>query len=389
MNFPIDRIQINSTLLVGSFLAVLLLSSQSAASMVTYVLCLVMLARIWQWNDVFRCPMVWPIAALLLYLPLSAFWSTPFDWRDLGSQLIRALLTFTFVVAFAECQLRGKVQAGLGQVLGAVGALVAVLTLVLFMVEAPEDGRLNGLGQLDTPVVAALVFGATFVFVVHGLFLTEHRGWRVLGLVCLIPLGVAVAWSDSRNAWVSVSFGALVMVLAHVSPSRRQFAIWVMLLACVGLSVIYWVANTEELVGSLLPRGDSFRPLIWQATLDRVQETPWLGLGILTEDDVVTTKHTFAHPHNLYLSVLFQGGIVGLGLFVWLLLRTLRETWLNFNHPDAKLALGTLALALPSYLLDGHELLDKVSDTWFLIRMPVALTLGLRWHAGARNARIA
>jgi len=355
--------------------------------MVTYVLCLVMLATIAHWNDVFRCPMVWPIAALLLYLPLTSFWSTPFEWRDLGSQVVRALLTFTFVVAFAECQLRGKVQAGLGQVLGAVGALVAVLTLTLFLIESPEDGRLNGLGQLDTSVVAALVFGATFVFVVHGLFLTEHRGWRVLGLLCLVPLGVAVAWSDSRNAWVSVSFGAMVIVLAHVSASRRQFAAWAMLFGGLGLLVLYWVATTNELGDSLLPRGDSYRPLIWQATLARVQESPWFGLGILTEDAVVGASHTFAHPHNLYLSVLFQGGAFGLALFVWLLLRTLREIWLNFGHPDAKLAIGTLALALPSYMLDGHELLDKVSDTWFLVWMPVALALGLRWHAGSRNAR--
>jgi len=355
--------------------------------MITYVLCLVMLARVSLWNDVFRCPMVWPIAALLLYLPLTAFWSTPFDWRDFGSQITRALLTFTFVVAFAECQLRGKVQAGLGQVLGAVGALVAVLTLVLFVMEPTADGRLYGLGQLDTPVVAALVFGATFLFVVHGLFLTKRTGARLFGLLCLIPLGVAVALSDSRNAWVSVPFGVMVMVLAHVAPTRAQFLQWSILLGSLGLLVLFGLANTDELGNSLMPRGDSYRPLIWQETLARVQESPWIGLGILTNDDVVAGKLTFAHPHNLYLSVLFQGGILGLGLFAWLLLRTLRETWLNFSHPDAKLALGSLALALPSYVLDGHELLDKVSDTWFLIWMPIALALGLRWHAGSRNAR--
>jgi hypothetical protein len=67
-------------------------------------------------------------------------------------------------------------------------------------------------------------------------------------------------------------------------------------------------------------------------------------------------------------------------LFLWLLSRTLRELARHFDESDAKLALGVLALALPSYLLDGNELLDKVGDTWFLIWLPVALALGLRWH---------
>jgi len=41
-------------------------------------------------------------------------------------------------------------------------------------------------------------------------------------------------------------------------------------------------------------------------------------------------------------------------------------------------------MALPAYLLDGHELLDKISDTWFLIWLPVALALSLRWHSTYR-----
>ena len=388
VNMSIDRIQVNSALVVATFVAVLLLSSQSAASMVTYLLCLAMLARVAEWNDVFRSPMIWPIVALLVYLPLSSFWSSPFEWRGLMSQLVRAMLTFTFVVALAECQLRGKVQAGLGQILGGSGALVALLTLIWFLVEPPADGRLHGLGQLETPVVAALVFGATALFVVHGMFQSGRWETSAFGIVCLIPLCLAVALSDSRNAWVSLVFGGSVMVLAHLAQNRRHFLLWSVVIGGVLLGGLFAASKLDGLSSDLFPRGDSYRPLIWGEIFKQVQDAPVFGLGILTDDDVVAGPYRFAHPHNLYLSVLFQGGLFGLLLSLWLLLRTLREVWINYNHPDAKLALGTLALALPSYLLDGHELLDKVSDTWFLVWLPIALALGLRWHAGVRNTRL-
>ena len=154
-----DRITQNSALLVATFLAVLLLSSQSAASIPSYLLCATMLWHFRSWRDVFSCPMIWPIVLLLLYLPLTSFWSEEFSWRGFMSQLTRAVLTFCFVVAYAECQLRGVLQSWLHAALAVAGSIVAMLCITLFITNPPEDGRLNGLGQLDTQVVAGLVFG--------------------------------------------------------------------------------------------------------------------------------------------------------------------------------------------------------------------------------------
>ncbi len=187
-----DRIKVNAWLIIGCFVAVLLLSSQSAASLLTYVLGIAMLVRLREWDDVFRCPMVWPLLAILVYLPLTALWSEPFAARGLFSQVVRTLLTFTFVVAVAECQLRGEVQAGLARALGLVGSAVAVISIVVFVLQPPWDGRLNGLGQLNTHVVAALVFGCTMVLVVHSLLLGGSGHWRAIGLACLVPLAAAI-----------------------------------------------------------------------------------------------------------------------------------------------------------------------------------------------------
>jgi len=374
-----DRIVINSALLVAAFLGVLLLSSQSAASMVSYLLCLSMLVCFKEWRDVLHCPMIWPVLAILIYLPLTSFWSEGFSWRGFFSQLSRALLTFCFVVAFAECQLRGVLRRWLFLALAGTAAAVALLCIFLFYLNPPWDGRLNGLGQLDTQVVAGLVFGFATLAVLHTAFTNATRPvW--LTLMLLTPLVAAVWLTGSRNATLSLLLGGAVLVLAHRQPTVRRFIwsvvpIFVIVLVAVGMA---WLL--PDLREQVFPRGDSFRLLIWEQTWLRLQESPWFGLGILTSDDILMEGLRFHHPHNLYLSVALQGGLLGLALFFWLLLRVLREFQLAYQQHDVKFALGVLGLALPAYALDGHELLDKIGDSWFLIWLPVAIALGMRWH---------
>lgn len=383
MHFLYDRIVVNSALLVAAFLSVLLLSSQSASSIVSYVLSLSMIMFFRDWRDVLDCPMVWPVLAVLLYLPLTSLWSEAFVWRDFFSQLVRALLTFCFVVAFAECQLRGVLQRWLFVALAGAGASVSLLCLILFYVEPPLDGRLNGLGQLDTQVVAGLVFGFAALAVLHTAF-TDARRPVWLTLILIAPLLAAVWLTGSRNAVLSLLLGALVLIAAHLQPTPRRF-LWTVspifggALLAVGLA--WWHPELREWV---FPRGDSFRLAIWEQTWLRVQEALWFGNGILTSDDVVMDQLRFHHPHNLYLSVAYQGGLFGLLLFVWLMLRVLREFQLTYAHNDVKFGISVLGLGLPAYALDGHELLDKIGDTWFLIWLPVAIALGMRWHTTYR-----
>lgn len=380
VQFLYDRIDVNSALLVGAFVAVLLLSSQSASSMLSYLLCLAMLVRFQDWRDIVHCPMVWPVLAILLYLPLTSFWSDAFSWRGLFSQLVRALLTFSFVVAFAECQLRGVLQKWLFVALAGAGSGVALLCIVLFYIDPPHDGRLNGLGQLDTQVVAGLVFSFATLAVLHTAFSGRSQSlW--LTIVLLTPLVTAVWLTGSRNALMSLVLGTVVLVAAHSQPTVKRF-LWTVLpifvAVVVGVGLAWSYPELRELV---FPRGDSFRLLIWEQTWLRLQDSPWIGMGILSSDDIQMGDIRFHHPHNLYLSVAFQGGLVGLALFGWLLLRVLREFRLAYQHNDVKFALAVLGLALPAYALDGHELLDKIGDTWFLIWLPVAIALGMRWHS--------
>lgn len=377
---PRDRIELIGWLLLTCFAAVLLLSSQSAASLLTYLLTLLVLASYRTWLDLARNELFILVASLLLYLSLSVFWSEPWTWRDFGSMLVRTLLVCAFLVGMALVQLRGQVQLWLRRVMVLVGGGTIVVAVGNYLIWPPEGGRLNGLGQLDAHVIAALVYGFVSIMALQ-MWLREKRlYWRVPAALTILIAVYAIYASDSRNAWVSVALGLSVLLLAEKIRERDLFRSGVIMIGLLAAIALVFLFMNETTQAMLLPRGTSFRPEIWDQAIDRIfAGHAWFGLGINTDNNFQVQESIFLHPHNLYLSVLYQGGFVALGMFLLVLWKTLRELLLAYDDADAKLALGVLGLALPAYMLDGHELLDKIGSTWFLIWFPVAIAVGLRW----------
>ncbi len=371
-----------AVLIVLCFVSVLLLSSQSGASFSTYLLTILMLVTFASWKDVLQVYLMRWILALMVWMSASALWSSPFELREAISIWIRALLIVCFVVAFAECQLRGYLRRWLTSALTLVGAVVVLVAIANFFITEPVDGRLNGLGQLDTHVVAALVYGVVLLFVLQHFLDTKHNLLKFsLGVIILL-IAFAVLLSDSRNAWVSALIGCITLVLAWRVDDPKKFAIALASATVLLLAVLTALISNTTMVEWILPRGDSFRLSIWTHTLERIQDgNAWIGLGIITDDDLAIGKLTFPHPHNMYLAVAYQSGIIGLLLYLTVLGSSLKSLIEHYEHPDAKIALAILSLALSSHLLDGHELIDKVGDTWFLIWLPVGIALGLRWQS--------
>ena len=384
-----DRIQWMSALIVLCFLSVLLLRSQSAASYPTYALSLFMLATFPKWRDVFRLQLVRLVGALLVWLCFSVLWSDPFEWRAAISVWTRSLLVFFFVVAMAECQLRGQLQRWMGVALTVAGAGVVLVAVVNFYVTDPPDGRLNGLGQLDTHVVAALVYGVILLFVLRTATMFESLGIKAAALLVAFIIGYAIFLSDSRNAWVSVALGVIAYGLAYRAADWRQFLVTLVGMGIVMGIVVIALAFGDSTAQIVLPRGSSFRPEIWGETLRLILEEDALliGRGILTSDDVMAGGILMPHAHNIYLALVHQGGLVALLLYIAVLTSAVLAMFRNFDLADARLGVSILILALFSHLLDGHELIDKVGDTWFLVWMPVGLALGMTWTPGRGRGR--
>ena len=383
------RVPTSATLVLVALGSIFILASQSASSWPTYILGAYVLAGAAKWRSLFLDRGFLGLVVLLAYIPLSSLWSTPWDAREAFSQVTRALLVVTFVVCIAESVQVDWFVRRLTQAMTLCGMLAAAAAIVVFFVEAPEDGRLNGLGQLDTHVMAAMVFAVAATCGLAWLS-SENRslGCWIAG-VGVALLAVAVVLTGSRNAMVCMAFGFGCVLAANRVATARGFvliAVAFAIVLLVALLAAYWLLPGAADV--ILPRGLSFRPAIWLDYAARIRaEGMWFGLGVVTPDLIQVGGYDVLHPHNLYLAVAHQAGLLGLALMVTVIAVTVHTLLGNYDEPEAKLGLAIWALALPGYLLDGHELVDKVGGTWLLFWLPVGIALGIRARRGLEDAR--
>ena len=376
------RVPISATLVVVALASLFVLPSQSASSLITYLLAIYCLCGFRSWRSLWFQPAFLLVVALLVYIPLTSLWSASWDGGAAASQAVRSVLVLAFVVAVAESVQVDWFRERMTLVLAIVGGLAAVAAITVFFAESPEDGRLNGLGQLDTHVAAAFVYAAAALGGVAWFVLRRKplgvAGWGIVA--CVVALCAAVVLSGSRNAIACLVLGSVCLGIAHRSATRSRFVVHGAALAAVLLVVlvlsIRLVPGAEALI---LPRGDSFRPGIWSDYAARIAaEGLWFGLGVLTRDPIEVEGFPVLHQHGLFLAVAHQGGLFALGLTLAVVGVVLRTLFAHYEQPEAKLGLAVWALALPGYLLDGHELVDKIGWTWLMFWLPVGIAIGLR-----------
>jgi O-antigen ligase len=358
------------------------LPSQSGSSFVTYLLtvCIVFGSRFW--TELWRDRVFLLAVGISLYIASTSFWSAPFDARGAGSQFIRALLQVCFVVAVVESFRVDWFRVRLTLTIAIGGGAAALVALVIFFLDGVEGSRLNGLGQLDTHVRAALVFSVSLVFALAWFVDVRSPRWRLAAVAVVVCLSLAVALSGSRTAWVVAPFGCAIYLISRSTTSRAQFVALGAFVAAIGVIVLVAAWYVPEVRGFLLPRGDSYRLAIWGETIQRIVDHGlWFGNGVLSDDDVVIDGFVNQHPHNLYLAILFQGGVLGLLIFAMLVCCSLAALLKRFEDEVARLGLAIFAIALPAYLLDGFELVDKIGWTWILIWLPVAMSIRVRTPA--------
>ena len=382
------RVPISAALLVLCLASMFILTSQSGSSFPTYLLAIYTLAGCKRWTGLWLNWTFLLTVAIAAYLAASSFWSTPFDARGAWSEGVRALLTVCFVVAVAEGFRVDWFRARLTAVVASCGGGAAALALVVYFIEAPADGRVNGLGQLDSHVPAALTFGVALVCALGWAFDARSAAARAGVIALALCATLAIALSGSRNAWAAVAFGCVVCLVGRWVSAPRRFGLAVAGAAVAAAGIVLALA-LSPLQEWLLPRGGSYRWEIWTETLRRVAAGgPWFGNGALTNDEILAHDgFVMQHPHNMYLSVLFQGGVAGLIALLALIAASVRTLLAHFAQAEAKLALSIYAITLPAWLVDGANLIDKIGWTWMLFWLPVAISVGLAARHGLRDAR--
>ena len=167
------------------------------------------------------------LAFYMVYMLLSGFWSTPFDWYQLGQKLTISiyLLSFIAITHFLIRRDDNWYQRML-QICVLVATVAALTSLLMFYRENPGPGtRLSGIGSLTNPNEFSNVYGI-FALLAMGFALQSGK------LVCKVPFLLAIvvficfAWfGQSRTAFASMLLALLILISLMLKHSRVLYSV--------------------------------------------------------------------------------------------------------------------------------------------------------------------
>lgn len=364
-----------------------------------------------------RLPLTVP---LLLFLGVVSLGLLPA--RDLPSALTEWLkwAEVLWVYLLAGSVLTPAMRRWLCGALLIAGALEAALGLYQFLFQVGPPGFIllgrymraygtfrqpnpfGGYLGLLLPVGYALVWvGARPALSRRGA-LGDRLLWGLaLGSSLLMALGIVASWS--RGALVGV-LGGLALVALRLG--RR---VW-LILFIVALVLAIWAPTLlGALPGGFIGRlGDAFtligqdlstleitdanfalveRYAHWQAAWRMFAQRPWFGVGVGQYPVVYPSvaiprwQDPLGHAHNIYLNILAEQGLVGLGAYLALVFAALVALWrragkaAGWERAFALGALGMLGHLMAHSLFDNlyvHEMYLLVALVWAIATPPSA-----------------
>jgi O-antigen ligase len=316
------------------------------------------------------------LLAYMLYLLCTAFWAQEMDWYRLGQKSTISLYLVTLITAtrfLVDWNPRLFEQLVRGLVL--VAAIAAACNMLYFYSD-PEyqfpGSRLWMYGSLSNPNEFSNIYGV---------FALLAMGWalRAESLAGALPGGIAallallLIWlGQSRTAFIALLLALLV--LTTLSSRGRRLTHWIIgVIAVAGLS---FALLLPEVIEEAMLRGTSLRPEIWREIWRHALEAPLFGHG-LTPNVAVKFENIrlFETAHNAYLQVFWQGGLVGLLLFLAVMATALRQAWAVGKREGDMTILCILLFTMVVMLTGVDTLIERPRDQWILFWLPVSLLL--------------
>lgn len=240
---------------------------------------------------------------------------------------------------------------------GTVVALAGLAQLVWWR-DTFQDGRLSSFFH---PVAnyAAMYLGPILILTIGGLLWKHlHRGWWVAVGVMVVALILAVSFGGY------LAVGAGLFIYWWRWPNRRTKGLAMMSAAAVLLLGIVILAKTPYLTEKFntSDRSSSLvRTQIWRTSWQMIVEHPVVGIGPNAYESVYREtipklywpplEWLVSQPHQLYLALWLETGLLGLMAFIAILYVWMRRIWSPARSDDG-VALAAFA-AMIAILVHG------------------------------------
>lgn len=315
------------------------------------------------------------LLGLVLWSLLSLLWTHDDDPSRGAKRLLYIVVFLLFFPVFANARpervIRVMQWGGLGL---ALSALLAVIKF--YWIEGNHwSVRLEGLGQLEHPILGGYVIGLAAVWMSH--WVPQTRRLQMVWAVALALLAGFVMLSQSRGAALALLVTLVAMPVWCRDRRSRYIAVAAMLLAILA----FWLL--ESLV---LARGTSFRPQILMSSLNMISAHPVRGLGLGSAYTVLAEGIYFDHAHNLFTHIAIELGLTGLLLWCVIWFSVLREAWRARETLYGQGIIGIWMFSFLAMQFDAASISGSPRAEWFISWLPVGLASVLVWARAKSDA---
>jgi O-antigen ligase len=182
------------------------------------------------------------------------------------------------------------------------------------------------------PLLQAVANGVSLnllgLLALHSLRRGTLRGLKAWLLLGSLPL--AILATMTRAVWLSFAGTIVVLTLRSRSIVLRRVCLALALVAGAGVAlVLSFPSSREAITDRLQEQGPvDFRQAVYRGGWEMFLERPLTGWGINQMPGELARHVSGYHekvlyPHNTYLELLVEHGVLGLALYIWLM----RELW--------------------------------------------------------------
>jgi O-antigen ligase len=332
------------------------------------------------WRPKLNNPALAAMLSLWFWSALTILWNhhTNPHGKTTMFWIVNALWTLVLVLNFVsacEAEPRTRSRAMAIMVYGA--AINATISLILFAIKGDFTIRLWGWGISGNPVMGAAIMDICLLLALSEASTNPRQ--RLKMAAAALPMILFLAFSYSRSALIALAAAMLLIFLG-----RRPALAILASLVIAGAVLLLWkfgAVLSPVLWENLASRGSDCHAQLWHAAWSAIRTNPIIGFGPSATLPNMGPGATFCppypSPHNLYLSILFYSGTVGLILFVI----TVALLWRHLNAATTGfarrlwLAVGMVPLIVG--MTDLVQIIKGPSPMWYIVWMPMLLILTL------------
>ncbi|MGQ0629520.1 MAG: O-antigen ligase family protein [Sporichthyaceae bacterium] len=262
------------------------------------------------------------------------------------------------------------------QVFRTAGALSGVVYLALVLVSGPNNSEFYG-----SRSIAGALLPATAAAV--ALIAAGDRSVNARFQTSIILFAILLSLSRSATAVALGMVVALALVRGRSVFSPRVLASGIGVATAVYVSYQnyapfrnrFQAGDGYEILGFTI--GSSGRAQVWAAVISDIRDNAWFGSGAgSSQDFVASTFGSIGHPHNDYLRLLQDFGVVGLGLWLAFYVLLARAVWVRYRV-SSDFSVTAIHLAALLGLL-GHGIMMVANNPMVVVfgMLPLAVLLG-------------